>query len=293
VVLVLLFFFLFNSQLSAQAFTELELVKVSQLEEAYEKRFDLSGIVQTPDGKYYVIADMRHDRFIYEIVFDEDVWRIVDKIPVELPYERDNDFESLEYHAGHFYITDEIEHVVFRLDSGKLVEVPVNLSSMNENTLKWKTNTGFEGLAIDSKNKIMYLAKEREPRFLLKVELETGEILAKFDVPQTESMDFSDLKFENGFLYAIERNGNYITKIDPLTYQVVAKVSYRQTCTPPEGRLYSGAKYGMAEALLLQKDYIILGIDNNGLEVAPHAQKKYGISGKHPVILFFKRPAGF
>ncbi|MGF1636339.1 MAG: esterase-like activity of phytase family protein, partial [Cyclobacteriaceae bacterium] len=156
VVLMLLFYLLFTTYISAQSFPELELVKVSQLEATYPKQFDLSGIIQTPDGKYYVIADKRHDRFIYEIVFDNDHWCIVNKIPVELPDDRDNDFEALDFHDGQFYITDENLHDVFKLDSGKLVEVPVNLASINENTLKWKTNTGFEGLAIDSKNKIMY-----------------------------------------------------------------------------------------------------------------------------------------
>ena len=49
----------------------------------------------------------------------------------------------------------------------------------------------------------------------------------------------------------------------------------------------------MAEALLLTKDEIWIGLDNNGDEVTEHAKKTYQLQGREPVILKFKRPEGF
>jgi hypothetical protein len=49
----------------------------------------------------------------------------------------------------------------------------------------------------------------------------------------------------------------------------------------------------MAEALLLTSDEIWIGLDNNGLPFSDYAQKTYGLTGNSPVIIRFKRPAGF
>ena len=67
----------------------------------------------------------------------------------------------------------------------------------------------------------------------------------------------------------------------------------RIPCSHPDGKLYDNSKYGMAEALLLTNDYIWIGLDNNGLPFSKHAENTYGLSGTQPVIIGFKRPAGF
>jgi hypothetical protein len=105
--------------------------------------------------------------------------------------------------------------------------------------------------------------------------------------------DISDLKFESGFLYILERNQNLITKMDVSKMQVVNKVSYKETCSHPEGKFYKGTPYGMAEALLLTPDEIWLGLDNNGLYFSDFATSTYGLTGNRPIILKFKRPEGF
>jgi hypothetical protein len=105
--------------------------------------------------------------------------------------------------------------------------------------------------------------------------------------------DISDLKFENGFLYVLERNDNLVVKLDANSLEVISKVSYKNTCSLREGKLYSNSKYGMAEALLLTSDEIWIGLDNNGLPFSDYAQKTYGLTGNSPVIIRFKRPAGF
>ena len=93
-----------------------------------------------------------------------------------------------------------------------------------------------------------------------------GIIVNQFTIPEDESNDFSDMKYENGFLYMLERNGSCVSE---------------------------PSKYGMAEALLLTKDEIWIGIDNNGLEASKGAEDRFGIKGNQPSILRFKRPTGF
>ncbi|MCC5927609.1 MAG: esterase-like activity of phytase family protein [Cyclobacteriaceae bacterium] len=276
----------------AQHTEELRLVKVMQLSNDYTLQFDLSGIVQNDQGDWYVIADKNWDRYMYRIDTAGNCWHITDKVP--LPHTSAKiDFEAVDFCNGWYYFSDEEDNSVWRFKENLWEEVTIPYEKIGVDPAQWKGNTGLEGLAVDCDNEILYLAKEREPRFIFSINLKNGEITQPFDIPQTHSNDFSDLKFENGYLYAIERNGNYIAKIDPIRRELIDKVSYRSTSTPEQGRLYAGAKYGMAEALLLLDDYIVIGLDNNGLPVADFAEELYDISGIHPVLLFFERPEGF
>jgi hypothetical protein len=249
---------------------ELQLVKVMQLSDDYTRQFDLSGMVINEDGEWYVIADKNWDRFMYRIDTAAGNWYIKEK--VSLPYAATKiDFEAIDFCKGWYYFSDEEDNSVWRYNNQEWEHIPIPYEKIREDPAQWKGNTGLEGLAVDCDNEILYLAKEREPRFIFSIDMKNGEISQPFDIPQTHSNDFADLKFENGFLYALERNGNYIAKIDVASQQVVAKVSYRNTTTTDQGRLYAGAHYGMAEALLLLDDYIVIGLDNNGLPVAGDA----------------------
>jgi uncharacterized protein YjiK len=276
---------------NSSQYPELELKGVSQLDSSYTTRFDLSGMVAVKNN-IYVIADKLDNRFIYEIEFDRTSWSIKEQLPVAL--EESVDFEAMDACNSCFYITNEFDNQAYKIDKkGKVEKVPVDYTAAGINEKEWKLNTGLESLALDCKNKVLYLAKEREPRYIMKIDLVTGKVLDQFNIAETESNDFADMKFENGYLYMLERNGNYIAKVDPATHAVVAKVSYRATCSAPEGKLYEPSEFGMAEALLLTKDEIWLGLDNNELEVSPSAASKYKMKGIQPIILKFKRPKGF
>lgn len=271
---------------------ELTLVKVMQLSDDYTLQFDLSGMVQNDQGVWFVVADKNWDRYMYRIDTSGNQWYITEKI--SLPHTAAKiDFEAIDFCNGWYYFSDEEDNSVWRFKDNVWQEINIPYERIGEDPALWKGNTGLEGLAIDCENEILYLAKEREPRFIFSIDIKSGEISQPFDIPQTHSNDFADLKFENGFLYALERNGNYIAKIDVVSGQVLAKVSYRNTATTEQGRLYAGAHYGMAEALMLLEDYIVIGLDNNGLPVADFAKALYGISGIRPVLIFFERPKGF
>lgn len=279
-------------------YPELELISMAQLVPSYGQRFDLSGMVVVK-GVIYVVADKVENPYIYTMEWKGKYWHLTDSIPIRfsnnLITERSIiDLEAIDYHEGFFYIANEADHTVLKVNMEGQVEMfPIKYEKFGEETKNWMRNASYEGLAIDPKRNIMYLAKERDPRFFYEVDLSTGLIWHKFNFPETESADMADIKFQDGFLYVLERNSNHVTKIDPKTREVVAKVSYRDVCSDPKGKLYGPTPYGMAETLHLNETEIWIGLDNNGLEVTELAKERFGLEGHHPVIIKFKRPKGF
>jgi SdiA-regulated protein len=270
---------------------KLELIDIKQLDPDYKLRFDLSGLVIYKE-KIYAIADKDWNNFMYEIDFNDTHWYI--KNTIELDFVAPLDLEGIENCNDTIYIVDETTSDTYWFDKNwKKHVVNANFQKFGENPHNWERSKGLEGIAIDCETRQMYLAKEREPRFILEMDMSTKNIYHKFNIPEAESNDFTDLRIENGYLYLLERNGNYIAKVDLKTYELVDKYTYKHICRAKEGKLYEPTDYGMAEALLLFPDEIWIGLDNNDLEVSEYAQKKYGLTGKNPAILKFKRPEGF
>ena len=284
--------FIFSYQLNAQSkYPALKLISIKQLEESYKSRFDLSGIVKT-GKKIYVVADKSYNNYMYEIKMNDSNWSIENTIEIGLLDQVD--IEAVDYCNDNFYISNEHGNIIYKMDSTcKIRVVKPYYKGKNMDITSWKKNTGLESLAIDCEHSILYAAKERQARFIYAVDLKYNNIITKFSIPETESNDFADMKYENGFIYLLERNGNYITKVDVKTEKVVAKVSFKNICSSKEGKLYEPSKYGMAEALLLTDNEIWIGLDNNGLTVSENAAKKYHMKGNRPAILRFVRPKGF
>jgi hypothetical protein len=262
---------------------ELDLIAIHQLI-GYPRTFDLSGVVDVK-GNVWIVNDNPGKNYAYKIELQPSQFQVTDSIQIgDLT---NPDIEGLDYcpETGILY-TDEMHNKVY---STILKEVfDKDLVKISEG---WGTNKGLEGIAVDCDKMILYLAKEREPRLIISYNLETKQLIG---VGFEDSKgDISDLKFENGFLYVLERNDNLVAKLDANSMKVISKVSYKNTCSHQEGKLYSNSKYGMAEALLLTPDEIWIGLDNNGLPFSDHAQKTYGLTGNSPVIIRFKRPAGF
>ncbi|WP_420582863.1 SdiA-regulated domain-containing protein [Reichenbachiella sp.] len=269
----------------------LELLSVHQLEKSDTLNFDLSGIAQVYNS-IYVVADKPWNTFLYSLSFDENKWN-ADSSREFSSTER-LDLEAIDYCKGNFYLANEYTGSINLLkpESNDLIKLPINFEKYNLEPGTWK-NAGWEGLTIDCDRQIMYLVKERQPRNIISVDMKNWKIIEQFDIPQQDSNDFSDAKFQNGYLYLLERNGNYITKVDVIKKEVIEKYHYQHVASHPNGKLYAREKYGMAEALLLFDKEIWIGLDNNGHEVSDHAKKTYQMKGNTPVILKFKRPEGF
>lgn len=275
---------------SAQSDTypELELSAMLVLTH-YTQNFDLSGIVNIKD-KLYVISDQRNSGYLYTIEPGKDHFQITDS--TSLGIDEKSDLEAVDYCENFsLFFTDERDNKAYisSMTTGEYREVFD--SGQLPTKLDWGTNKGLEGIAVDCQNKILYLAKEREPRFIITYDLEKKHVT---NITMNDPLgDISDLKYENGFLYILERNENTVAKMDVRFMDVVSKVSYKSTCSHPEGKLYKDSEYGMGEALLLTPDEIWIGLDNNGLTFSDYATKTYGLQGNSPVIIRFKRPEGF
>jgi uncharacterized protein YjiK len=268
-------------------FQELELKSVHVLEK-YDQIFDLSGIAKV-GHKYYVISDKAHNTSLYQINLHKKSFQITDSI--SLQYDQNADIEAIDYCENFsWFFTNEQTNQAYVSDLKGHNKLLFDCKQLNS-TFDWGSNKGLEGIAVDCTNKMLYLAKEREPRFVISFDMDRNTVVG---INMRDSLgDISDLKFESGFLYILERNQNLITKMDVSKMQVVNKVSYKETCSHPEGKFYKGTPYGMAEALLLTPDEIWLGLDNNSLYFSDFATSTYGLTGNRPVILKFKRPEGF
>ena len=268
-------------------FQELELISLHVLEE-YPGAFDLSGIVNI-DNNLYVVNDKYWSQYFYQIHFEGNTFKVMDSLALGIDHA--SDIEAIDYcpNQGIFF-SDEEFNTVYLLENGasKIIFSKERLDP-DQN---WGTNKGLEGLAVDCENQILYLAKERQPRFVISFDLKLNSIKEIIYLEEPTG-DISDLKIENGFLYILERKENLIAKMDLNTKSIVSKVSYKDTCSRPEGKFYDGTDFGLAEALMLTPDEIWIGLDNNGLFFSDYAQKTFALTGNQPVILKFQRPEGF
>jgi len=279
-----------NPAKKIEGYPALELISHHQLIRFDTLNFDLSSMVLL-DKNVFVIADKPWNTFIYRIEYDSNRWSVVERIPFEV--NTPLDLEAIDHCKDIYFVADENKGTIFSFKVGQLpVPLPVNFDTHQIKPIEWG-NASWEGLAVDCNNNILYLIKERQPRFILAVDLTTLKIVDQFNIPETESNDFADAKFENAHLYLLERNGNYIAKVDPKTHEVIDKVHYRHIASHTAGKLYGPEKYGMAEALVLTDTEIWIGLDNNGKYVTSHAKNTYHLTGNEPVILKFKRPVGF
>ena len=178
---------------------------------------------------------------------------------------------------------------------------------MEKLELKWEDygiyrsgwgNRGLEGIAVDCTNEILYLAKERQPRRIFVIDLRSGKITEPFlnilEPKNKDGYDISDMKFENGYLYILERGQGKVTRINTETKEILS-YSFQNVVLKNGKRIFDNRnpEYGMAEALLLTKDQIWIGIDNNGDPVSLYGKTMGLKENNNTIILIFERPEGF
>ena len=216
-------------------------------------------------------------------------------IPVN---DRRIDFEGLCACGSDLYIANERARDILRVREATVERLPIDFSSFKE-LREGGGNTGFEGVAVDCKAGLMYIAKERSPRAILKIRMRDWKLLGVHDLePPAPSAgtetgverDFSDLAFDGNYLYVLERSARQIAKVDPSVMKVVARFSYKRA----ERGLYSDdERFGLAEGLALSSSAVIIALDNNGSHVSRAVEQRFGVSGNSPAIIHFKRPPKF
>lgn len=291
---------------------------------------ELSGLASVRPGspELYAVADEAADHFVFRIQHADGGKRYKLAPGIDLSKlqgydaylkslsgetritEKDRrlDLEGLAVCGTTIYaINERVRHVLVIEDGRKLVKAPINLSSYQD-LFGGEANAGFEGLAADCERGILYVAKEREPRRLFAIEIASWTLISDFDVKPSDrdgqrvinpwtgsglltlSPDFADLAFDQGHLYALERNTYEIAKIDPKSLAVVSRVSYLKA---EKGLYETGEPFGIAEGLSLTKDEIVVGLDHNGAPISGKTAKSAAIKGEVGALLVFKRPAGF
>ena len=221
-------------------------------------RFDISSLTGR-DGKIYAIADKPNTRDIYEVD------TLKGKFYLTLAYKTTNitsedlDFEVIDVLGDKFILADEIHDLLYVQRSKGAEEfdsLRINFTSLGEDMRLWSgNNAGIEGMTVDNKNYLLYIAKERNPRRMFVYDMKKGKLTAPYDKEiLPDDGDISDLCYENGFLYILDRQNCLVRKFDVKTKKSVY-ASFRKFSN--NGTLHNyHADYGMAEALWLTKDAV-------------------------------------
>ncbi|WP_169739263.1 esterase-like activity of phytase family protein [Dyadobacter crusticola] len=279
---------------------ELRLSEVLHYNGKPTDKVELSGLAN--DGnRIYFVSDNRSD--IYQIQLNRGNFQIIDTI-VTTPKNKSNiyNFEGIAVYENTFFVIDEnINSTVYQFaaDGKKL-----NQDSYN-GKISYKKNDGLEGIALDPRRKVMFLAKERDSAIIYKVNMKQKENLSVLFALGDLTDDISDLQFLGNHLYVLERRKHRISKLDS-TGRIVAQVSFKSTTTSSFGsykQMYAegngNEKYGFSEALLIIKDKIYVGMDSGSNKVIrpwftdTFRSKGAKSNGNPTVILIFDKPDFF
>ena len=213
----------------------------------------------------------------------------------ELPSTRGDhplDLEGLLYHEGNFYTVDERNRRIYRISKqGRFTLLSHDIARYNAVkgiSFSRKPNAGFEGIACDETGSTFYIANEREKAtiYILKKSgnrLVTASHIFLKDLNGGGS-DISDLFYENGRLYILNRRERRILKLDLKSLEIQQAYSYGAVT---KGLYPSPRDYGFAEALTMDGDKMYLLLDSNGTAFSEDN------GGTHGALILLPRPAGF
>ncbi len=307
-----------------QLFTSLTTAASAELkfDKIYFNRdeIELSALTKKGDDLLFV-GDKLSNRAIYKVTFEKNRFYYTNyldlsKLTGHTPYfakalllehagkivKNPFDLEGVTYCGDTFYLINEQVRHVLKIKDSTLTNMKVPFEKTFKEVgfplHKVSRNAGFEGIAADCKNSKLYIAQERSPRGIIKVDIKSGKVEDHFLFSNKEtkygSMDYADLHYENGFLYLLERNEHLITKYDLQKKKIVTSVSFNKLDNIKLRELYdSGEIFGLAEGLTMSKERIFIGVDNNMAPLSKKSQKKYNLKGNFSSIIIYKRPKGF
>ena len=259
------------------------------------KRFDLSGLAFYKN-KMICIADKKWTTDIY--YFDTaSTGEFFINLAVKGPDYKteDCDIEAVDTYNGRILISEETNNQIYmQNDKGDFELMPIDFTKIDSDLSDWgAANAGVEGFAVDSKNGIIYFAKEREPRRLFTYDIKSGEFATPFDdVVLPYDGDISDMQYIDGYIYYLDRANCLVSRIDVKTKEKVI-YSFRQYSNNGKEHIYE-ADYGMAEALLITSNAIFVGMDNNNDPVSKYGSEIGLTAGStKPSVFVFHRPKDF
>jgi len=291
--------------------TELILDSVIDLK---KDKLEISGLTIKDDRLLYV-SDNEENTFIYE-VDNQGTKEFIDLKKLEgsdlyfqsiQKYKKKTkvliDFEGITHCEDKFYLANERLREVLLVTKKEIRKLDIRLDNDKYISMGFN-NKGFEGIAVDCENNHLYLAKERAPRRIFKIDLKTFNLIESFDLPHSDrqnqtvvnfftltglmkvSPDFAGLSFHKGHLYVLERNTYEVSKIDPISKKVINRYSFIKDAR----QFQSIEPFGVAEALFVEDDFIWIGFDNNWSYRTQSAVEKYKVPyNRQGIVLKFKK----
>lgn len=278
----------------AQQYAENEEVVLYKVQKPDDRRFDLSGLALYKD-MMIAVADKPWNTALYRLQF-HDNHTATPLLHQKIDYPFKADFEAVDYDNSAFYVADERGTTIFKADdadSGVQQKLEINWTAI-QNATGWG-NAGIEGIAVDPQGEKLYIAKERDPARLFVAPVAGGKVEEIFLADKPENFDISDLKYEDGFLYFLNRHNYQVLKWNVERQAWNGAFDYSSVMNAGGEMLYSKSRYPMAEGLLLDERYIWIALDNNGRTFNTKNRwiKEYGFTGDDPVIVRFKRPDNY
>lgn len=261
---------------------------------------NLSGLARC-DGHLLTLSD-REDGNLHRLDTQNPVWRAQVE-PFQTPEIPENhqlpwgmraqsmlsgpvrggqmDFEGIACDAlGNRYLVSEAYASVLKITpdgQSHWLELPEALMPQARSRgLLRKHNALYEGIAVDPQGQRIWLAAEREQRGLLHIELKQehwecpeGHCVLLFEAQAMPSgtaeaspaPDFSDLQLYQNKLFTLERQARQLCRRN-LEEGTVERCWSFATTAQKENYRYP-TPYGIAEALWLEEDTVLIGLDNN------------------------------
>jgi hypothetical protein len=259
--------------------------------------FEPSGLTFR-DGVLYTVSD-KHDDTIFRLEPGANSVKVTPDVqfPVaNLPAAGNLDFEGITVDSdGNFLLVSETEFRVARVkaDGSDAQWITDSLEQTGRQAGLFETDNAYlEGIASPSPG-VLLLCAERQPSGIVTVNLNANppEVAAlkfypsSFPIRPGRTSDLTDLYFENGKSYALQRNGEGICllMISEFGPQDTALWSFKTAVRKSESA-YRDSFFGMAEGLVMNKERIYIIVDNNG---TPSREKPDDF---RPLLFVFRRP---
>jgi uncharacterized protein YjiK len=169
---------------------------------------------------------------------------------------------------GRLYICEESDRWILRWDSDRLTveRLAIDWSPVARYFSK-DPNASFEGVAVGGNR--LFVANERQLGRLIVVDLDSLKVIDHFVASPfgkaARDVHYSDLCWFDGALYALLRESSLVLKIDPVAHLPLAEYHFRDLEEAPGNAYQKFLPTSVMEGLSVDRDYLWLVTDNNGL----------------------------
>jgi hypothetical protein len=242
------------------------------------ERFDASGLLRTSQGEWLTVNDRGPE--LYRIVFttnDTEAALIqltngfTTKQLAPLTAQKHGRYDSegiAQDEQGRIYVCEESDRWILRWDplKNRVDRLAIDWSPVAR-YFSADPNASFEGITVGGNR--LYVANERQLGVIIVIDLDSLKIIDHFvaQPPGHSARDvhYSDLCWFDGALYALLRESSLVLKIDPATHRPLAEYNFRDLEEAPGKAYRKFYPTSVMEGLYVERDYIWLVTDNNGL----------------------------